>query len=274
MTFQSAPFGDSQAHWDIPLQLRILEELKCNRSDSDTIRLSSISSNCAGGEWLNALPLKSCGLLLSDREIQVNIGLRLGVHIVSPHKCTSCGTLVDSSGTHGLSCRMSKGRHSRHSEANMIIMRALSSAGFPSSLEPVGLSRADGKRPDGVTNVPWSRGMAICWDFSCVDTLAPSRVNKMITRAACQQEERKQLTYKYMSTCHLFTPVVIETLGQWGSTSLRFLKQVGRRMSATTYDKRAGYFLRQRLSIAVARGNAQSIIGTMRDCAPLELPPA
>ena len=153
-------------------------------------------------------------------------------------------------------------------------MRALASAGYPSSLEPVGLSRSDGKRPDGVTNVPWSKGLAITWDFSCVDTMAPSRVSTMNTGAADDQEKRKIEIYQHMSTCHLFTPVVIETLGRWGRISLKFVKEVGRRMSALSDEKRAGYFFRQRLSIAVVRGNAQSILGTMRDCPPLELPPA
>ena len=118
----------------------------CGRCSN--IRLSSISSKCAGGEWLNAVPLKACGLLLTDREIQLNIGLRLGIPIVIPHKCSPCGAVVDSVDTLGLSCR------NRHSEANLIIMKTLSSAGYPSSLEPVGLSRSDGKRPDGVINVP------------------------------------------------------------------------------------------------------------------------
>ena len=133
----------------------------------------------------------------------------LGIPIVIPHKCSPCGAIVDSVDTHGLSCRMSKGRYNRHSEANLIIMKALSSAGYPSSLEPVGLSRSDGKRPDGVINVPWIRGMPIAWDFSCVDILAPSRVKNLNNQAADDQEIRKMDIYKDMSACHLFTPVVL-----------------------------------------------------------------
>ncbi|XP_019856637.1 PREDICTED: uncharacterized protein LOC109585127 [Amphimedon queenslandica] len=47
-------------------------------------------------------------------------------------------------------------------------------AGVPSHLEPSGLARSDGKRPDGVTTVPWSLGKPLVSDTTCPDTLAPS----------------------------------------------------------------------------------------------------
>ena len=58
---------------------------------------------------------------------------------------------------HGLSCRWSEGRHFHHSALNDIVHRALSSTRIPSRLEPSGISRSDGKRPDGITLVPWER---------------------------------------------------------------------------------------------------------------------
>src|SRR5689334_24625407 len=92
-----------------------------------------------------------------------------------PHKCP-CGKPVDEFGRHGLSCRSSAGRHSRHSAANAVILRALRSAEVPSIAEPAGCSREDGKRPDGMTLVPWKRGRALVWDFTCRDTFAPSYI--------------------------------------------------------------------------------------------------
>ena len=61
----------------------------------------------------------------------------------------SCGADVNIHGTHGLSCRFSKGRHSRHASINDIIKRALESAKVPCHLEPTGLFRSDGKRQMG-----------------------------------------------------------------------------------------------------------------------------
>jgi hypothetical protein len=66
-----------------------------------------------------------------------------------------CGSTVDSSGVHGLSCRKSSGRQARHAAVNDLIKRALASAEVPSRLEPSGLLRDDGKRPDGMSLMPW-----------------------------------------------------------------------------------------------------------------------
>jgi len=38
---------------------------------------------------------------------------------------------------------------------------ALSAADNPSSKEPQGLCRSDGKRPDGLTLVPWQSGKSL-----------------------------------------------------------------------------------------------------------------
>ena len=40
------------------------------------------------------------------------------------------------------------------------------SAGFPVSKEPAGLSRADWKRPDGMTLIPWQAGKPVVWDVT------------------------------------------------------------------------------------------------------------
>jgi hypothetical protein len=47
-----------------------------------------------------------------------------------------------------------------------------------STLEPNGLSRDYGKRPDGMTLVPWIKGQPLVWDVTVVDTLADSYVLK------------------------------------------------------------------------------------------------
>jgi hypothetical protein len=54
----------------------------------------------------------------------------------------------------------------------------LTSIHVNSTLEPNGLSRGDGKRPDGMTLVPWSKGQPLVWDVTIVDTLADSYVLK------------------------------------------------------------------------------------------------
>ena len=117
-------------------------------------------------------------------------------------------------GTHDLSCRKSAGRHSRHSEANGLIRRACASAGVPALLEPPGLSRSDGKRPDGIT---WSMepGSAAGMGFHvlCGDTLVNSNIASSSSEAgkvAAEAERIKTAKYEDLSRTHLFAPVWIQ----------------------------------------------------------------
>ena len=54
--------------------------------------------------------------------------------------------------------------HFRHATINDIIHHILSAAGILAQLEPPGLSRSDGKRPDGKSLVPWESGRPLVWD--------------------------------------------------------------------------------------------------------------
>ena len=86
------------------------------------------------------------------------MGLRLGTAVCGLHSCQHCGAAVDALGRHALSCRWSEGRHQRHAAVNNIIKRSLSAAHVPSRLEPTGLLRSDGWKPDGATLAPWKSG--------------------------------------------------------------------------------------------------------------------
>ena len=112
------------------------------------------------GAWLRALPVSALGLRMDDDTVRIAVGLRLGAPTCGPHQCRHCSVEVDVFGRHSLSCKKSEGRHFRHSALNDIVKRGLSAAHIPSRLEPTGLLRSDGKRPDGVTLAPWS-GMKI-----------------------------------------------------------------------------------------------------------------
>jgi hypothetical protein len=71
-----------------------------------------------------------------------------------------------------------------------------------------------------------------------------------------------QVAYVALSISHEFVPVVIQTLDTWGSEGLAFLNKVGRRNTALIGDQRATSFLKQRLELAVQRGNAAAVLGT------------
>ena len=117
---------------------------------------------------MNCLPSTAIGTLLDNESFRIAISQRLGLPVCAPHKCL-CGAIVDRYGQHPLSCRLSAGRLPRHSALNDI-KRALSSAGFNAVLEPVGLDRGDGKRPDGMTMFPFSMEKCLISDSTCVDS--------------------------------------------------------------------------------------------------------
>jgi len=95
-----------------------------------------------------------CGLCLDVEAVRIAVSVRLGMAICVPHNC-HCGSLVDAHGLHSFVCRKAPGRH--HA-LNDLVARAFTSAGIPSSKEPHGLVRSNGKRPDGLTLVPWKGG--------------------------------------------------------------------------------------------------------------------
>uniref|UniRef100_A0A1X7UK63 Uncharacterized protein n=1 Tax=Amphimedon queenslandica TaxID=400682 RepID=A0A1X7UK63_AMPQE len=201
---------------------------------------------------------------MDDSTIRIAVGLRLGLPLCHPHFCSHCGGHVNMFATHGLSCRRSKDRHLRHSSVNFVIQRALSAVGVPSHLEPSGLYRSDGKRPDGVTMVPWSSGKPLVWDATCPDTLAPSYERFAVcSPGAVAQASEKCAKYKSLDYSYSFTPVAIETLGAIGPKSLSFLKKLGTRIREQTGEASSFSYLLQRLSVVVQRANAISVMGTL-----------
>ena len=159
---------------------------------------------------------------------------------------------------------MSAGRQSRHASVNDIIQRALHSAGVASIREPTGLCQDD-KRPDGITLIPWAKGRCVVWDFTCPDTLAPSHVNttsRIAGSAADAAEANKLVKYSDMQNCYDVTPVAIETLGSWGQRGMQFINEIGRKIAEATDEPRSTIFLRQRIMIAIQRGNASAVLGT------------
>ena len=150
-------------------------------------------------QWLNVLPCKNLGLKLDDQNLRISIGLRLGAKICVAHTSHS-GKRVEGDGLHGLSCTKSAGRFSRHATLSSLMKQTLEPLELSSMLEPPGLYRTDGKRPDGVTMIPWEMGKQLAWDVTVVDAVAPSRLNQCslcnLGTTATETEVRKVEKYR------------------------------------------------------------------------------
>ena len=57
-------------------------------------------------------------------------------------------------------------------------------------------------------------------------------------------------------------PIAFETTGIAGEQTDKFISELGRRMAGNTGNRREVEWLRQRLSMAIIRGNAASIQAT------------
>ena len=148
--------------------------------------------------------------------------------------------------------------------------QALSSIKVPSILEPYGLTRTDGKRPDGITLAPWEEGKQLVWDVFCVDLLAPSRIeNGSVANPVTAAEDADELkTAKYVCLTdkgYIFQPLAFESQGGVGPSTSTFLKNLCKELCVCNQENRPGSFFRQRLSLAIQVGNAASVVGTVRD---------
>ena len=149
---EDLPTANAQKLWTKPVFNHVYGKLLNSFSKFDCKRLKCYTGKFQSS-WLNALPSVPLGLKLSNEQLRISLATRLGSKVCEPHVC-KCGAQVDERGLHGLSCKRSSARHSRHTELNNFVKRTLSAAGFVSVLKPPGLARTDGKRPDGMTLIP------------------------------------------------------------------------------------------------------------------------
>ena len=100
----------------------------------------------------------------------------------------------------------------------------------------------------------------LVWDVSCTDTFALSHLAQGVTEAravAGQAEMRKRSKYEIIARTHHFVPVVVET------EALDLFAEITRRVRTVTQEVRARAFLLQQVSVALQRGNAASVLGSM-----------
>ena len=122
-------------------------------------------------------------------------------------------------------------------------------------------------RPDGVSVFAFSHGKPLCWDATCVNTYCESAVNGSAVEAghaASKAERDKRIKYSNLGDRYRFEPIAIETSGAFGSTTRNIVKEIGKRIAEKTGVKRESMWLKQRLNIAIQRGNALTIISSAK----------
>ena len=214
-----SPSSCRQKAWDAP-KIKATVDYLLESAANDLTKVRLLALSCPeSGAGLNALPLSSIGLRMDDDVIRIAVGLRLGLAVCHPHACSECGADVNEDGIHGLTCRYSRGHHSRHSALNDIVKRPLEATKVPCHLKPSGLYRSDGKRPDGASVVPRQRGKILVWDATCSDTFATSHREIAVRETgavAAAAEHRKRSEYSNLEATHHFIPIAVGPWVRWG----------------------------------------------------------
>jgi len=186
----------------------------------------------------------------------VAVALRLGCSVCVPHSCR-CG--LHGQGLHGLVSKQAPSRIIRHHALNDVVARAIQSAGTPVTKEAVGLTRQDGKRPDGFTLIPWQEGKPLTWDVTVVSTLAASYLSSSVRSAGAPADlaaSRKEAKYTSLTNSNIFQPIAVESRGSFSVSSLSFLITLGERLTGTSGDLCEMSYLFQRLSVIVQHFNS------------------
>jgi hypothetical protein len=148
---------------------------------------------------------------------------------------------------------------------NDILRRACTTANIPAILELDGIYRDDGKKPDGLTLFPWSKGKCLLWEDTCADTMALSYINSSSYSAGAAANSREPKRRKYFDLSHryILVPFGVGTLGPFGGEALELVSVLGRRLQEATKETRAKSYLIQRIIIAIQRGNAACVLSTI-----------
>ena len=132
--------------------------------------------------------------------------------------------------------------------------------------EHYGLSRKDRKRPDGLTLTTWKNGKCLIWDFTCADTLCQSYVKQCSKEAGAAAEIREKIkisNYKELANDYWFVPVGAESFGSWGPEGHKLVKEIWGKVMEETGEKQSSFYIFQSISMAIQRGNASCILGTL-----------
>ena len=108
--------------------------------------------------------------------------------------------------------RKSGPRHTCHAQLNNFLWRSIKKAQVPAVKVPVGRLQGNGKRPDVVTLVPWSRVRPRALHITVPDTFAASHLNSGSIQAASAAESstlNKCNKYADIASTHLFVPVTV-----------------------------------------------------------------
>lgn len=211
----------------------------------------------------------SVGLRMDSESIKAAVGLRLGARssvywtplsaLWQPRWSIwySWPQLPSEPGSHSLS----HWAECDHPESSFIHP-------FSFYLGAQGLFRTDGRRPDGLSLIPWSRGHALVWDATCRDTFAPSYLHLSSAKTGAVAEEAavaKCHQNREICATHCFIPLAFESTGVFSQVTLDFIKDQAYRTRVQSHDPLSYLKLCQRIMISVSI-QRYTCVSVLRSC--------
>ncbi|KAF2903546.1 hypothetical protein ILUMI_02619 [Ignelater luminosus] len=117
-----------------------------------------------------------------------------------------------------------------------------------------------------MTHFSWSEGKPLVWDFTCKSTLAPCYTQQLISKPGSIAElEANKKRAKYVDIeeqGYLFVRIAVETMGPWSLSAIKLIKDIDHKIRILTDEKRSSFYLIQRISLEIQRGNASCALNT------------
>ena len=149
-----------------------------------------------------------------------------------------------------------------------VICRSVGRANISAQKEPLGLLRNNGKRPDGVTIIPWKHGRCLTWNVTVHNTCAMSHLIDTFFTAKETAEcaaVSKRTKYSTITNTQAFVAVTFELSGAWCGEGLQFISELGNLIILIIILKYLEHhsYVFQHISVALQRGNSICLSGTL-----------
>ena len=240
-------------------------------------RLKAVSMKHAG-DWLNTVPVKALGLHLRPLEFITAIKYHLGVKVYpAAGPCIACTEDSDQFGDHSVGCAKEGERIYRHNSLRDVLYTTAKQACLSPAKEENSLLPGSDAKPADVFIPGWVNGRDAAFDVS-VSPLQSQLIQKASEENGSAASKRfKDKMNKYHTSCDMegiqFYPIIVETFGGWHPESEAQIRNLGDQLASRTggdTDETCRHLF-QRLSILLARGNANLILRRTPDHADPEI---
>ena len=121
------------------------------------------------------------------------------------------------------------------------------------------LARRDGKRPDGLTLIPFQGGQPLVWNVTVTTSLAESYVDIAAVRAGLVAEQaanHKLAKYAEFARDYILQPIAVENLVSFDLSTSSFLSNLHNKIRTSSGEDKETSFLYERISVLIQRFNS------------------